>query len=236
MIRSRRARLLARRLDPGQLVAPDHEVQPRQREGGEHAEQRADERHRCGRVQDPVGRADRRGLVQAAPPLDAEVDDRDVDRGHDPDDRGTGRAALGVIGQAAQEQVADVQRQEQRGRRQPRVLPLPEDAPDRAAPHHPAPDGEGGEDDADLGAGQRDGVEAQVALPEPADAGQRGHAEREVGQPGRSDVRVHDPLRVALVEVRRNDEQRDRPSSTATAASGDEAEDAGLHPSSSRYP
>ena len=217
----------------GELVAADHEVEPSQRERRDGSEQGADELHRRGRVQHAVRRGDRRRLVQAAPPLNAEVDDRDIDRGNDPDDRGTRRATLGIIGQAAEQQVADVQRQQQRRGRQARILPLPVDAPDRSAPHHPAPDGEGGEHDADLGAGQRDRVEAQIALPEPADARQRGHAEGEVRKPRRCDVRVHDPLRVALVPIRRNDEERHQ-GDRDHRHERHEAEDPGLHPSSRR--
>src|SRR3712207_7293938 len=63
---------------------------------------------------------------------------------------------------------------------------------------------------ADLGARDGHRVEPQVALPEPRDARERGDAEGQVREPRRRDVGVHDPLRIALVEVRGQDRKSTR--------------------------
>ena len=122
------------------------------------------------------------------------VDERDQ-RG----DRAPLGPRFGRGGDAAQRQVAEVEEEEHRGGDEARV-PRPPDAPHRASPQRAEDERERGEDHAELGGGAGDPVpdRGPGAGPQPERRPERGDAEREVRDPRRGHVQVHEPLGVAL--------------------------------------
>ena len=110
---------------------------PRNDDGGEH--QRVAERGEQQRPQHAdihgrrAGEADRGRLMQRVPPVDAELDDRQV---HHADQRQDGAGAVAahrIVEGAHQGDVAEIQEEQHQHRGQPRV-PHPPGAPHRLAP------------------------------------------------------------------------------------------------------
>ena len=105
------------------------------------------------------------------------------------------------------------------------------DAPHRPAPQRAEHQRQPGEQHADLGrrAGERSQAGERVRGQQVERGGERGHAEGEVGDPGRRDVEVHEPDGVALLRRRASETQQpehherrpgdraSRPPSTAVA-------------------
>ncbi len=157
-----------------------------------------------------AGEADRRRLVQRVPPIDAELDDRQVHHADQRQDRAGAVAALRIVERAHQRDVAEIEEEQHQHRGQPRV-PHPPGAPHRLAPDaagEQAQRGEAGADRADLGrrqVGQRmapdqrqHGAERQCEIPRRC-------------EPGGRDMHIHDAHRVALLPVGRRERTGPRP-------------------------
>ena len=143
--------------------APRDEVGAQQRERREVDEQRGQDarRHRAG-----PGLQQRRRLVQRAPPVDREVDERDVERGDDAQHRGVAGAPLRVFHRLPEQEIGEEHDEHHRHARQSRV-PRPPGAPGRLAP-----DGAGGDVDA-----EKDGADLAGGVGQPVGgrrAGARG--------------------------------------------------------------
>src|SRR2546425_1916499 len=126
--------------------------------------------------------------------------DRDVDHRDDPEDRGPRRAAREVRGQSAEQQVADVHHEHDRGGDEPR-FPCPPHAPRGLRPDRPGEEKKTGEEHSDPGGGDRDGVEQRTLRPDPADRGEEDDHEGEVREPRQRNVHVEDAVHVALHRV-----------------------------------
>src|SRR5262245_572095 len=177
------------------------------------------------------------------------MDDRHVDEAHDPDDGCPRRAARGVVGDPPDGEVADVD-QEQDGRgREPRV-PGPPRPPHGLSPQHPERDRERREQHADLGRGRRDPVPPRLLRLQVRDARDEQDEERQVREPCRRNVHVHDALDLALDRVGRRDHEREhgrgrerdqrgdaeRSLAVARRRLAERALRGGRHQSSRRYP
>src|SRR5579872_672220 len=154
--------------------------------------------HRAVHVEVASREVHRRRLVHAAPPRHREVDDRDVEEGDERGDGGPSRHGGGIAGHAAESQVAEVEHEEE-GRGREEGVPRPPHAPAGPAPDRARHEGEAGEDDAGLGRGPRQAVEAGVARPRPEieQAGERRHPVGEEGHPRHRRVDVEEADEVA---------------------------------------
>src|SRR5712692_8907942 len=189
------------RLEPEHAHTPGEEVEVEERERREVHEERGDDRPRHAA---PAGLHQRRRLVQRAPPVDREVDERDVERRDDAEDGGRARGALGLLERAAEQEIADVHHEQDRHAREARV-PRPPGAPRRLAPDRARRDREAREEDAELGRGVRDAVGGGRAPGQVYDRGREHDGERDVGDPDARHVQVHDALHVALRRLARRD-------------------------------
>src|SRR3989449_4661692 len=135
--------------------------------------------------------------MQRVRPQHRQVDDRDVDHGNDPEDRGAGRAPREVRRQPPQEQIADVHDEHDRRRHEP-WLPGPPHAPCRLCPDGPGHEEEASEEHADLCRRNGDRVKERPLCPEPADRREEDDHECEVREPRQGHVDVQDPVDVAL--------------------------------------
>ena len=81
----------------------------------------------------PAGAQDRGRLVQRVPPVDRELDDRQVDRADQAQDRGGARAARRIVERVVERDVAEIEEEQDQDRGEARV-PHPERAPHRLAP------------------------------------------------------------------------------------------------------
>src|SRR5207244_3056552 len=100
-------------------------------EGDDPDDQRPGHRAVDGRIEKSALVENRRGLVQGAPPLHRLVHDRHADEGSEGGDRTALRAHLGVVGNPAQRQVAEIEHEERGrhgGERQPADSQCAEDA------------------------------------------------------------------------------------------------------------
>ncbi len=150
------------------------------------------------------GIEDGRLLVQRAPPLHREVDDRDVD---ERDERGD-RVALRRCRSGRRSGCVAARGSRGRGRRgRPCVTSRASHAhqmPQTGRPHsEPEHERERGEQHPELGGRAGEAVPDHRAGPGPEEQGgrERGDPEREVGEPRRGDVEVHEPLRFLLGRV-----------------------------------
>ena len=121
------------------------------------------EQHQAVELDVAVGPEHARLLVEAAPQLDAEVHERDLQHG----EQGQHRRALGPLlrraAEAAHGEVADVRDEEER-RGGESGVPPPEHAPGEPAPQHPDDERDAHEQHADLGAGAGEAVPAERVL------------------------------------------------------------------------
>ena len=144
--------------------------------------------------------------MQRPPPVHGEVNERDVERRHDPEDGGVARATLGIVDHRPHEQVADVHHEQDGDAREPRV-PRPPRAPRRLAPDRAAGDGDPREYHPHLGGGVRDAIGPGGAPPQIGDRRDEDDAERQVRDPDARHVDIHDPLDVALRDLTWRDQQ-----------------------------
>ena len=150
------------------------EQQPDVDEGEDEQPEEQGEQHGAVELGVQVAPGHRGVLVERAPPVDAEVDDRHVDEGDQAGDGGPLGPHLGRGRQPPDGQVAQEEQEQQRGAGQAGV-PGPVDAPRRPAPEHPGDEREPGEEDADLrrGAGEAVEREAPRALPQVEEGAER---------------------------------------------------------------
>ena len=114
------------------LVAHGGEVQghEQQQERERHHQQRREDRGMDGRAAEPQHRG---RLMQRVPPVDRELDDRQVDGADQRQDRGGAAGARGIVDGAPERDHAEIHQEQHQHRGQPRV-PDPVGAPHRAAP------------------------------------------------------------------------------------------------------
>ena len=116
------------------------------------------------------------------------------------------------LGMRAQREVAEVEEEED-GRRDEPGVPRPPDAPDRPAPQRAQHERERGEQHPELGGRAGEAVPDHRAGPGPEEQGgrERRDPERQVGEPRRGDVEVHEPLRFLLGRVRGRTPEAEQP-------------------------
>ena len=114
---------------------------------------------------------------------------------------------VGLVRDAAREQVAGVEQQQDERARQARI-PRPPRAPDRPPPDRASRERKHGEQHADVGRRARHRVEAHVAPPQHAPPRRRSHPEREVHGDRRRHVDVEEALHLALDGLARSDDHR----------------------------
>ena len=101
-----------------------------------------------GSMAEPPHAHDRSRLMQRVPPVDRELDDREVDRADQSEHRRRARAAAGILGGPIEREHAEIEQEQHQHRGQPRI-PHPIGAPGRAAPERAGDEtneGEGGAD------------------------------------------------------------------------------------------
>ena len=152
--------------------------------------------------------ADRRALVQRVPPAHREIDDRDVDRADDREQRAGLVGAPHVVDRLDQRDVAEVQEQQDQLRRQPRV-PHPPGAPRRLAPERAGPQ----RDEGEHRAGRRERAREHrrhASIEHPADRRpHRHHQVHDHRHPRGRHVDEDDAVGLALRRVGRRDEEAD---------------------------
>ena len=114
------------------FVAHGGEMQreEQQREGHRHDQQRPQNRRIDGRA---AHAQDRRRLMQRVPPIDRELDDRNVDRADQRQHRRRARAAARIFGGPIEREHAEIEQEQHQHGGEPRV-PHPIGAPGRPAP------------------------------------------------------------------------------------------------------
>jgi hypothetical protein len=166
-------------------------------------QQHAPEHHRGHAA---LGQADRRALVQGVPPLDREIDDRNV---HHADQRQDGAGLVGparIVDRRLQGDEADVEEEQDQFRGQARVPHPP------GAPHRLAPQGAGPQREESIRAPV--GASAEAIMPDrrvlkaSPMAGPEGHHQvDEHRHPRGRHVQEDDPVAFALLRVGRREQE-----------------------------
>ena len=150
------------RLDLGSRKLGPHPHQHDRAEQAGEAEQRQRQRpQQSGAMVEPPVRLDALALVQRAPPQHRIMDDRQVDRADQPEQRRHAAVAAALALGRGQRDVAEIEEEQDQHRGQPPV-PFPPGAPGR-----PAPDRAGRE--ADRGEGRARRARSRARRPRPAD-------------------------------------------------------------------
>ena len=173
-----------------------------QSEGERHDHQRPKQFWRDGRAAEPEHRS---GLMQRVPPIDREFDDRQIDAADQGQDRRRPRRAPRVLDRPPERDQPEIEDEQHQHRGQPGV-PHP-----IGSPHRLAPERAGGQaDEGEAGAKRRRGllrsVGERMAPDQRAKRRQRHHAIDEGRHPGRGDMQIHDPHRLALLIIGRRGE------------------------------
>ena len=144
--------------------------------------------------------------MQGVPPVDRELDDRQVDGPDEGQDRdragGPGRLLDGV----PEREDAAIHEEEHQHRGEPRV-PDPVGAPHRLAPERAGDEADQRKGGADRGGGLLRHVGQGMAPDQGAERRGRHDDVEEQRQPGRRHVQEHDPHGLALLVIRRRHEQ-----------------------------
>ena len=199
--------------------------QPHVQQGERNDADKQAEQHQTIHLRIAIEVCDRRFLVEAAPHLDAEVDQRDLhDRDH-AEHRAAFRALLVAATETTDREVPDVGDEEER-RGGEACIPLPENSPGEAAPHSADREGDRDEGDADFCAGTRRPIPAQGLLlgEQIHRRGHRGDDECEVGEPDRRHVHVQDAHGFELVTIsgRETEAEGDEPAERHDRADADD--------------
>lgn len=163
----------------------------------DHEQERVEHRRVDGRA---VEAEDGGTLVQRVPPVDRELDDRQVDGPHQCQDRGGAGPARRVLEGVVQGDIAQIQEEEDEDGGEPGV-PDPPRAPHRLAPQGTGNQRDGGED----GAGGRGGAPGDLGQGVAPDQGhEAGDGDGGIGEgrhPGGGHVDEDDPVGLALLVV-----------------------------------